>query len=291
MKPSLILLGTGAAATALAARAVAYDIPVSYVISREVTAARALAERCGAQYGTWDALPALTGSEMVVVAVPDRVLPEVASRLAVLWPEGRVGPVAHLSGLLTASQGLGALEPRGVTVLSWHPAKPLVRQFDAEQLSDAFVCVESKEMLGEDAGKRLAEALKVTPFTVDAAHKPLYHAALSVGSNFTVVLASVMERLLSAAGVEDGMARSVGRSLLAGTLRTLMAHAPAEALTGPIVRGDHATVASHLAHLPPNLLPVYRALAMQALELAQASGRLPQEDAQSMLDVIANTKV
>lgn len=291
MTPSLILVGTGAAATALAARAVAYGVTVSCVIGRDEWAAQTLSEQCGARFGGLNALPHLTGSEMVMVAVPDRVLPIVAEHLAWAWPNGREGPAAHLSGLLSADAGLGALARCGVSRLSWHPAKPLVRLFDATQLDDAFVGVESSDATARADGYALAKALHLTPFSIEAAHKPLYHAALSIGSNFTVVLASVMERLLALAGVEDERVRPLGRSLLAGTLHTLMAHSPEKALTGPIVRGDHATVAAHLNHIPPELLPVYSALAVQAVQLAQASGRIAVEDAARVLDTVANTKV
>lgn len=290
MSPSLILVGTGAAATALAARAVACGVRVSHVIGREEPSARALAERCGAQGETWDALPGLTGSEMVVVAVPDRALPDVAARLARLWPKGRTGAVAHLSGLLTADEGLGALRPTGVALLSWHPAKPLVRRFDAAQLDDALVCVESPDARGVEAGLALAHALRITPFAVEAARKPLYHAALSVGSNFTVVLAALMERLLREAGVDAALASALGRSLLAGTVHNLSTLSPGEALTGPIVRGDQSTVATHVAHLPPDLLPTYCALAEQAAYLAVQSGRLPREDAARLLETITKTR-
>jgi len=56
------------------------------------------------------------------------------------------------------------------------------------------------------------------------------------------------------------------------TASNIFAKGPQKALTGPIVRGDRDTVATHLDALgqhSPELLAVYRELALVTLALAQ----------------------
>ena len=70
-----------------------------------------------------------------------------------------------------------------------------------------------------------------------------YHAAASIASNFLVTLEGAAERLAATAGVD--------RALLAPLVRAAVedwaARGAADALTGPIARGDEETVARQRA--------------------------------------------
>jgi predicted short-subunit dehydrogenase-like oxidoreductase (DUF2520 family) len=107
------------------------------------------------------------------------------------------------------------------------------------------------------------------PFTVPEEHRAAYHAAAAMASNFLVALEESAGELLSRAGVEEA------RELLAPlVLRTAAnwAEDGADALTGPIARGDEATVARHreaIAELAPELAPMYVALAERTREIAR----------------------
>jgi predicted short-subunit dehydrogenase-like oxidoreductase (DUF2520 family) len=114
----------------------------------------------------------------------------------------------------------------------------------------------------------LAEALGMRPFEVPAEARAAYHAAASMASNFLVALEASATRLLADAGIDDA------RELLAPlVLRTAAnwAEAGEAALTGPIARGDEATVAGHLEAIEatsPELLALYEALARRTREVA-----------------------
>ena len=69
-------------------------------------------------------------------------------------------------------------------------------------------------------------------------------------------------------------------------LDNLRAHAPGNALTGPVVRGDEAAVRRHvqaLEGLPADVAAAYRALASRAVHLAQSQRGLPASTAASIL--------
>ncbi|MEZ5062299.1 MAG: DUF2520 domain-containing protein [Solirubrobacterales bacterium] len=111
------------------------------------------------------------------------------------------------------------------------------------------------------------------PFEIPAGSRAAYHAAASMASNFLIALESSAAALLDAAGIDDA------RELLAPlVLRSAAnwAEAGDAALTGPIARGDEATVARHLeaiAATAPELEDLYRALAERTREIASEGAR------------------
>jgi predicted short-subunit dehydrogenase-like oxidoreductase (DUF2520 family) len=95
-----------------------------------------------------------------------------------------------------------------------------------------------------------------------------------IASNFPTVLAALAERLMVEAGVEAGAAGGAVRHLLASAAANVAASDAVAALTGPVVRGDAATVAAHRRALAVDrpALAVYDALGRAAVSLARASG-------------------
>ena len=114
----------------------------------------------------------------------------------------------------------------------------------------------------------LADALGMRPFAVPEERRAAYHAAACIASNFLVALEESAAGLLDATGVEDA------RELLAPlVVRTAFnwAEQGGDALTGPIARGDAATIERHraaLAESAPELIPLYEALAERTATLA-----------------------
>jgi predicted short-subunit dehydrogenase-like oxidoreductase (DUF2520 family) len=205
---------------------------------------------------------ALSRADVIVIAVPDDALGEAAGVVARLGQHGAV--VIHTCGL----QGLAPLSDCGPRIAAIHPAVPVA---SAEQTFDGVTFgVTCSDDLREwcDAFVR---ALGGIPLFVPEEQRALYHAALSMASNFAVSLAADASDLLS--GYE------ILGPLLRATVENIASLGPEAALTGPIVRGDAGTVAAHLRALPPHLLEVYVANAKRALAHAVASGRVGEEAA------------
>ncbi len=101
-----------------------------------------------------------------------------------------------------------------------------------------------------DSLRPVAEALIVEmggePFWVPEEARPLYHAALTVGSNHLVTLVAESADLLRRAGVAEP-GRVLG-PLLFASLDNALRHGDG-GLTGPVSRGDASTVAAHLETL------------------------------------------
>src|SRR5207247_7794727 len=126
-----------------------------------------------------------------------------------------------------------------------------------------------------ELARTLAETLGMRPFEVPEEQRAAYHAAASIASNFLVGLEESAAELLEGIGAGDA------RELLAPlVLRSAenWAERGGAALTGPIARGDAATVERHraaLRDLAPELLPLYEALAGRTAALAAASAEVP----------------
>jgi predicted short-subunit dehydrogenase-like oxidoreductase (DUF2520 family) len=206
-------------------------------------------------------------ADAALICVPDGEIAAVAERVAAHAPRLRFA--GHTSG----ATGLEALAPctaAGAAAFSLHPLQTIPDDRSPVAGSPAAIAGSGEEAIG--LARRLAEALAMRPFEVPDEARAAYHAAASIASNFLIALEESAATLLERAGVEDA------RELLAPlVLRSAAnwAERGGAALTGPIARGDHATVARHLEELrerAPELLAVYEALAARTMTIAGHDG-------------------
>jgi predicted short-subunit dehydrogenase-like oxidoreductase (DUF2520 family) len=221
-------------------------------------------------------------ADFVLLAVGDDALRGLVAGLASTdtWREGQL--VAHTSG----AHGIGILDAaaaRGVFGLALHPVMTFTgRPEDVERIAGASFGVTSTDEM-----RPVAEALVVEmggePVWVPEAARAIYHTALSVGSNHLVTLVNDALTLLATADVEYP-ARLLA-PLLSAALDNVLRLGDA-ALTGPVSRGDVATVTTHLRTLAgaaPQIRPTYIAMARRTAERALASGQLGDEQAAAVL--------
>lgn len=207
---------------------------------------------------------------LVLIAVPDDAIGVVAADLAREQAVGEGHIVLHLSGLLDRL-ALHALACTGAALGSFHPLQSIADPSTAAaRLRGAFAGLEGDDRALE-AGERLAGTLGMRAVRLAPGAKPAYHAGAVFASNYAVVLASVAEGLARQAGVAPAEARALYLPLLQGTVANL-ALGPVSALTGPVRRGDAATVRRHLEVLTPGDRALYRALGLAALGLAREAG-------------------
>lgn len=181
-------------------------------------------------------------AELVLLCVPDGVIAEVAKAVP-------IGPwVAHVSG----ATRLSALEPHERR-FSVHPLQTLTRGRGAGQLDGAWAAISAETADALGRARWLAETLGLRPFEVADADRTLYHAAAVIGGNFLVTLHDTATRLLREVGAPpEAIVPLMNRTIENGF-----------DLTGPIARGDWATVEAHLAALEeraPDLVPLYRSV-------------------------------
>ncbi len=214
---------------------------------------------------------ALAASELVVIAVPDDALADVAGRLAATEGGIRAGTVVlHTSGLHDQSP-LEPLAAVGAITGSWHPLRSIPVAGEAESFIGVAAILEG-DPAAVSAGRALAERLGMAPILeLPAAGKARYHAAAVFASNYLVVLSEIAARLAREAGA-GAASGTLFLPIMRQTLDNLAGLTPADALTGPVRRGDAGTVAAHLAVLAGDDRTAYLVLAREALLLAEAAG-------------------
>jgi predicted short-subunit dehydrogenase-like oxidoreductase (DUF2520 family) len=227
----------------------------------------------------------VAGADFVLLAVPDDALRGLVAGLADTdaWRPGQL--VAHTSG----ARGIGVLDPaaaRGVLALALHPVMTFAgRPEDLDRLAGATWGVTAQDELRPVAESLVLE-MGGEPVWVPESARALYHASLTIASNHLVTLVNDALGLLSGAGVAEPA--RLAAPLLSASLDNVLRLGDA-ALTGPVVRGDAATVAAHVATLTqsaPDVLPSYVAMARRTAERAQAAGRLSAERAAQVLAVL-----
>ncbi len=215
----------------------------------------------------------VAASELVLLTVPDDVLRDLVAGLAATdaWRPGQL--LVHTSG----AHGIGVLDAaaaRGVIPLALHPAMTFTgRREDLDRLSGATFGVTAPDEL-RPVAETLVYEMGAEPVWVPELARPIYHAALTTGSNHLITLVNDSLDLLTRAGVEQPA--QVIAPLLSAALDNVLRLGDA-ALTGPVSRGDAATVAAHVATLraqAPEQVASYVAMARRTAERALASGRL-----------------
>lgn len=246
-------------------------------------AARArVAGRVGGARPVADPVAAARPADLILVTTPDDAIEGTVRALAAADAVGEGDRVVHCSGAL----GLGPLRPAvlaGAGVAAAHPAQTITADADPDVLVGVAWGVTAPP-----ADRGWAHAL-VADLGGDAIGIPddrrvLYHAGLTVGSNGVAAAVAVARRLLLAARVEDP-ARFLAALVDTSTANVL--ERGADALTGPVVRGDVGTLASHIDHLAtdaPALAAAYRALG--AVVLDQVAAALPADRRRAVAEVL-----
>jgi predicted short-subunit dehydrogenase-like oxidoreductase (DUF2520 family) len=221
-----------------------------------------LARQVRAKVVTLGESPLDTG--LVWITVPDDAIPAVAAQLA-SSQRWRGKTVFHSSGALT-SDVLSPLREKGAKVASVHPGMTFVRQ-SVPRLQGVPFGVE-----GDAAAVRLAKKiigdLGGTTHPIAKKDKVMYHAFGSFASPMLIALLVALEQVGKAAGIKPENLSKMARPLLLQTLGNYLEHGAAEAFSGPLVRGDAATIRRHLDALRkvPEARAVYVALARMAVK-------------------------
>lgn len=252
MKPAAMKLGVigrGQAARALVPRWVAAGIELAFWHTRKD--------------GPLESTPP---ADVLVLAVSDSALREVATTLATR-PQARHETWLHLSGVHPAAI-LRVSDSMPEHVGGMHPLVALAEGADPTGATAGIEGDNTSLPIAEN----LARAVGLNPIVLtDARARALYHAAaVSVAGHVTALFSQALA-MMKAAGLAPDAAQRALQPLLLSAARNLASLAPAQALTGPSVRGDAATITTHLAALsalPLDIAATYRLLSHEALTLA-----------------------
>lgn len=225
--------------------------------------------------------------DLILLSIPDDVLDQVVSGLALTNAVSPGTFVLHLSG----RYGIEVLRPLtelGCLPLALHPVMTFTgTSIDLNRLSACPFGVTTHPTL-RPVAETLVMEMGGEPVWVPEASRSLYHAALTLGANNLMTLVNQTSELLESAGITNPEA--LVAPLLSASLDNALRNGDS-ALTGPIVRGDVQTVREHLrvlANFDPAVTQAYRSLARLTAVRALASGALQPQSAENLLAVLAD---
>jgi len=208
---------------------------------------------------------------VLILAVRDDAISPLAEVLARAEAVRADQVVLHLSGVL-GQEALAPLVPSRAALGSLHPLQTISDPATAPaRLEGTWAAVEGMPRAVQ-AAEGIAQELGMRPFRLSGKQKAIYHAGAVFASNYFVVVEAIAQRLLRHAGLSDTEAWQALRPLVEGTFENLTRQQPKDALTGPVARGDEATIRRHLESLTRDDALLYRALGRAALELAEKGG-------------------
>jgi predicted short-subunit dehydrogenase-like oxidoreductase (DUF2520 family) len=240
-----------------------------------------------------DAVAAATRGAIVLITVPDREIRGACERIAAAGGFRRGSLVIHASGAQTR-EPLEAAREAGALRAVVHPLQSVPsRERGVANLPGSFYRIEAdpgalrraRAIVRDLGGRELA----LPRWGSEPSSAAIYHAGAVAASNYLVTLLDFAVRHFQVLGAERGEALQAILPLVRGTLANVERLGIPAALTGPIARGDAATVAGHVAALrrrAPELLELYRLLARHTIPLAREQGGLSGEAAEKLLQIV-----
>jgi predicted short-subunit dehydrogenase-like oxidoreductase (DUF2520 family) len=247
MAASVSIVGAGRVGRALGRRLRELGWSLGAITARTKRRARAAVRAMGGGTAHAGLTRLVLGSDVVLVTTPDGAVGKVASDLARIggseW-RGRV--VLHASGALDRG-ALAPLERCGASTGSLHPMQTFTGR-GVPALEGIAFAIE-----GDVRARRMAQAivraLGGVAVTMEGRKKPAYHAAGALAAGHGLALVEAATQIL----MEIGFTRRRATRSLLSLMRQMLANferlGPRAAWTGPLSRGDYATVSKHVAAL------------------------------------------
>ncbi|HMD16841.1 MAG TPA: DUF2520 domain-containing protein [Terriglobales bacterium] len=272
-KPTVAIVGAGRLATFLVVALHDAGFTISEIVARDSAGsrrhARSLAAKVGAKTKTVNS--ALLDATLLWFCVPDGEIQRAAAAMAdqlaartAVHKKHNLRFAFHSSGALL-SRELDPLRKAGVAIASVHPLMTFVAGAQPSLTGVPFA------IEGDGAAKRVARRivhqLGGEIFSLPASRKAAYHAWATMTSPLLLAFLVTLEEAARAAGLTRQDARHKSLPIIRQTLANYSRLGPARSFSGPLVRGDAATVAKHLTVLKkyPGAREVYVVLARAAL--------------------------
>ena len=266
-------VGAGVLGSGLALALSAAGWRVAAVASRTHASAERVASLIDGCAALESAQRVADACDLVFITTPDSAISAVAG--SVRWRQNQ--GVTHCCGA-ASTELLDAAADAGAAVGAMHPFQTFAAiagpDQAAERLQGVTFAVSATGWLAEFLPK-LAASLGGSGIAIPEGMRPLYHASAVLSCGYLATLLDAAIGLWTSMGFaeEDGIRAAV--PLARATIEAIERQGPANAVTGPVVRGDADTVAAHLELLSQHaahLLPLYRQLTEASLPLARSKG-------------------
>ena len=268
MSSAVAIVGAGRVGRALGRRLHDLGWDIGEVTTRSITTARAAVHAIGAGRPMDRLTRQVVAADVVLIATPDGAIRRVAEEMAHIGGEEWRGKVVlHTSGALDSSV-LEPLARAGTATGSLHPMQTFSNQNMPELAGSMFGIEGSAAAL--KVARKMVRQMGGVAVRLSGVNKAAYHAAGSFACAHALVLVEAGTRLLMAQGFTRRQATRALLPLTRQTLDNLERLGPRAAWTGPIARGDFATVERHaeaLADFPREFFDAFASVSRLAAVL------------------------
>ena len=267
MPRTISIIGAGRVGQTIAKRLHKLGWRIGAVVTRSRRSAQAAVRAIGAGTPHAALTPEALDADVILLSVPDDVLESVAqklARIAAACPskKSRAKIVLHTSGALD-HRVLAPLARRGASTGSMHPMQTFSGR-TAPRLEGVIFSIEGAPAARATAQK-IARSLGGTPVFISANDKPAYHASGTIVAGHALSLIESATQTLMEIGFTRARANQALLPLIRQMLDNYESVGPHAAWTGPLSRGDYATMSKHakaLRRFPREFQDAYRALAL-----------------------------
>jgi predicted short-subunit dehydrogenase-like oxidoreductase (DUF2520 family) len=283
-KPTIAIIGCGTVGSAIGKLLRAGGYRICGVATSNIETAQRAAEVTGSERYSDSPSEIVPRGEIVFITTPDDLIESVCVEISKRGGFQKDSVVIHCSGALS-SEILASARACGANVATLHPLQSFASVDQAVSLMPGSFCTIEGDENSLSIVRKIVEDLGGIVLEITAEKKTLYHAAAVAASNYLVTLIHLAFELDRAAGLDSDTSLNALLPLIKGTLDNIGKKGIPEALTGPIARGDVATVSAHLKAMEkdtPGLLPLYRCLGLYTVDLAKAKGTISQKTADEL---------
>jgi predicted short-subunit dehydrogenase-like oxidoreductase (DUF2520 family) len=272
MKRSLSIVGAGRVGRTLGKRLQRLGWRIGAVVTRSAATSRIAVAEIGAGKPYARLVPEILDSNVILITTPDGALTGVATVLGKFDEfklRGKI--VLHTSGALDRTV-LAPLARRGASTGSFHPMQTFAGR-GAPKLEKVVFAVEG-DRSAVIVARKIARSLGGVPVAIDSRNKPAYHAAGALVAGHGLGLIEAATQVLLKLGFSRREALRALLPLMRQMLDNFERLGPRKSWTGPVSRGDFATVAKHmkaLRHYPREFEDAYAALALLASRVLSKS--------------------
>ncbi len=231
-------------------------------------------------------------ADIWLLATPDdclQVMVDVLAGTGLIQPDQTV---FHCSGAVSFTI-LQTMKSQGAMIASIHPVKSFA---DPKMSVDSF---DSTWCGFEGDGQALTlltpafEAIGGHVFPVDPTKKTMYHTANVMVCNNLIGLIEAGMELFEQAGIPRDKALQITAPIIKDTLENVSRLGTTDALTGPVARGDIATIERHLDSLlnqdDHRLNELYRLLGSYLVDLTIQKQTVEKVNIEKMLALFGNS--
>jgi predicted short-subunit dehydrogenase-like oxidoreductase (DUF2520 family) len=265
--PTISIIGAGRVGQTVAKRLRKLGWQIGAVVTRSRQSARAAVRAIGAGTSHSALTPEAFNADVILLSVPDDVLENVAQKLAkiggaALTKKSRTRIILHTSGALD-HRVLAPLASLGAATGSMHPMQTFSGR-NAPRLEGVIFSIEGARAARATAQK-IARSLGGTPVIITANDKPAYHASGTIVAGHALSLVESATQTLMKIGFTRNRANQALLPLIRQMLDNYESLGPHAAWTGPLSRGDYATISKHvkaLRRFPREFQDAYAVLAL-----------------------------